>query len=145
MKLVVIFLLIITALTTASAADLKDQIVAKEREELEALKSADYKKFADLIADDAIFLNPGGPGTKMQVVEQSSHFKLLDFSMDDIKFLPLTDNSGIVIYKLTQKASAGGREFTSVVHASATWVQRNGRWFSIFSQETPARTPRSGM
>jgi hypothetical protein len=145
MKLATVVLLIIAAFTTASAADLKDQIIAKEREELEALKSADYKKFADLIADDAIFLNPGGPGTKTQVVEQSSHFKLLDFSMDDIRFVPLTDNSGIVIYKLTQKGSAGGREFTSVVHASATWVQREGKWVSVFSQETPARAPRAGM
>ena len=145
MKLATIFLLIITALGTASAADLKDTIVAKEREELEALKSADYKKFASLIADDAIFLNPSGPGTKAQVVKNSSHFKLLDFSMDDIHFLPLTANSRIVIYKLTQKASAGGREFTSVVHASATWIERNGKWVSIFSQETPARKDKAGM
>ncbi len=146
MKLVTIFLLIAASFSTTSAfADLKDDIVAKEREELEALRSADYKKFADLIADDALFLNPGGPGTKAQVVEQSSHFKLLDFSMDDIQFVPLTDNSGIIIYKLTQKASAGGREFTSVVHASATWVQRNGKWVSVFSQETPARSAKAGM
>jgi len=145
MKLATILLLLLTTLTTAAFADLKDQIVAKEREELEALKSADYKKFAELIADDAIFLNPGGPGTKAQVVENSSHFKLLDFSMDDIRFLPLTANSGIVIYKLTQKASAGGREFTSVVHASATWVLRDGKWVSIFSQETPARKEKAGM
>jgi hypothetical protein len=65
--------------------------------------------------------------------------------MEDIHFIPLTDNSGIVIYKLTQKASAGGREFTSVVHSSATWVQRDGKWVSVFSQETPARTPKGGM
>ena len=145
MRLATILLLLFVTLTSTAFAELKDQIVAKEREELEALKSADYKKFADLIADDAIFLNAGGPGTKSQVVENSSRFKVLDFSMDDIQFVPLTGNSGIVIYKLTQKASAGGREFTSVVHASATWVQRDGRWVSIFSQETPARTPKAGM
>lgn len=145
MKLATVMLLLLAALTTVAFADLKDQIVAKEREELEALKSADYQKFADLIADDAIFLNPGGPGSKAQVVENSSRFKLLDFSMDEIHFVPLTDKSGIVIYKLTQKARVGEREFTSVVHASAIWVERNGKWVSVFSQETPARPPKSGM
>jgi hypothetical protein len=140
MKRVVIVLLIVSTCAVAHA-DLKDQVVAKEREELEALKSADYEKFASLIADDAIFLNAGGPGTKAQVVENSSHFKLLEFAMDDINFVPLTANSGIVIYKLTQKASSGGHEFTSVVHASATWIERDGKWVSVFSQETPARKP----
>jgi|SRR3954468_17956121 hypothetical protein len=145
MKLVTILLLMITTVATAQAADIKDQIVAKEREELEALKSADYKKFADLIADDAVFLNPGGPGTKAEVVGHVGDFKLLDFTMDDIRFVPLSSNSGIVIYKLTQKGSSHGHEFTSVVHASATWVQRNGKWVSIFSQETPARKEKGGM
>jgi hypothetical protein len=51
----------------------------------------------------------------------------------------LSPNSGIVAYKLTQKGSAGGHEFTTTVYASATWVQRNGKWVSVFSQETPAR------
>jgi ketosteroid isomerase-like protein len=138
MKLVTIVLLIITSFAAAQA-DLKDQIVAKEREELTALKSADYKTFADLIADDAVFLDPRGTGTKAEVVEHVSDFKLLDFTMDDIHFIPLSATSGIVAYKLTQKGSSHGHEFTATVYASATWVQRGDKWVCIFSQETPAR------
>jgi hypothetical protein len=136
MKLVL--LLLLTA--TAFAADsLQDQIVSKEREELEALRAAEYRTFAGLIADDAIFLNSHGPATKAEVVQHVSDFKLLDFAMDDIRFVPLSSTSGVVIYKLTQKGSAGGHEFTTTVHASAIWVKRNGKWVSVFSQETPAR------
>src|SRR4029079_18972635 len=109
------------------------------REELTALKSADCKKFADLIADDALFLDPHGPGTKAEVVEHVADFKLLDFSMDDTHFIPLSANSGIVAYKLTQKGSSHGHEFSTTVYAAATWVERNGKWVCIFSQETPAR------
>ena len=138
MKLAAIVLLIITSFAVAHA-DLKDQIVAKEREELTALKSGDYKKFADLIADDALFLDPHGPGTKSEVVEHVSDFKLLEFTMDDIHFIPLSANSGIVAYRLTQKGSSRGHEFTTTVFASATWVERGGKWVCVFSQETPAR------
>jgi hypothetical protein len=76
--------MIAIAFTSAYAADLKAQIVAKEREELTALNSADHKKFASLIADDAVFLDPHGPGTKAEVVEHVADFKLLDFTMDNL-------------------------------------------------------------
>jgi ketosteroid isomerase-like protein len=138
MKLVTIFLLVISSFTAAHA-DLKDQIVAKEREELTALKAGDYKTFADLIADDALFLDPHGPGTKAEVVEHVSDFKLLEFTMEDIHFIPLSASSGIVAYKLTQKGSSHGHEFTTTVFASATWEERKGKWVCVFSQETPAR------
>ena len=139
MKIAGILLLVAVNFAAAQAADLKDQIVAQERSELQALKSADYKRFADLIADDAIFVAPQGPATKQEVVQHVADFKLLDFAMDDIRFVRLTPNSGVVAYKLTQKGTAGGHEFTTIVYASATWIQRNGKWVSVLSQETPAR------
>ena len=121
------------------APDLQQQIVAKEREELEALKAADYQKFADLIADDAVFVAPQGMAAKSEVVENVRDFKLLDFTMSDIRFVPLSANSGVVAYKLTETARSHGQEFTTEVYASAVWIQRDGKWVSIFSQETPAR------
>jgi hypothetical protein len=139
MKQISILLFFVCSFVAAQAADLKDKIVAQERAELQALKSADYKKFADLIADDAVFVAPQGPATKQEVVQHVADFKLLDFTMDDIRFVQLSPNSGVVAYKLTQKGSAGGHEFTTTVYASATWVRQNGNWVSVFSQETPAR------
>jgi uncharacterized protein DUF4440 len=118
---------------------LQQQVVAKEREELEALKSGDHKAFANLIADEAIFLDPRGHGTKAEVVEHTSDFRLIDYVMENVKFVAVGRNSGVVAYKLTQKGSAHGREFTSVAYASALWTRRNGKWVCLFSQETPAR------
>lgn len=134
-------LCVLTNVVPAQNTDLQQQIVAKEREELEALKSADYQKFADLIADDAVFVAPEGPASKAEVVQHVADFKLLEFSMEDVRFVPLSPTSGILAYKLTQKGSSHGHEFTSNVYASALWVQRDGKWVSVFSQETPVRRP----
>ena len=104
-----------------------------------ALKAGDHQAFANLIADEAIFLDPRGHGTKAEVVEHTSDFRLLDYTMENIKFVAAGSNSGVVAYKLTQTGNAHGHEFTSVAYASALWTKRDGKWVCLFSQETPAR------
>src|SRR6476660_3212868 len=118
---------------------LQEQIEAKERQELEALKSGNTQEFASLIAEDAVFVDPRGTASKAEVVGHIGDFKLLEFSMDDIKFVALSDTSGVIAYKLTEKGTSHGREFTSTAYASAVWVQKDGKWVCVFSQETPAR------
>jgi hypothetical protein len=122
-----------------SVQALREQIVAKERQELEALKSGNTQEFASLIAEDAVFVDPRGTASKAEVVGHIGDFKLLEFSMDDIKFVALSDTSGVIAYKLTEKGTSHGREFTSTAYASAVWVQKDGKWVCVFSQETPAR------
>jgi ketosteroid isomerase-like protein len=123
----------------AAENSVQDQIVAKERQELEALKTGDKEGFANLLADDALFLDPRGTGTKAEVVSHVTDFRLEEYSMEDIKFVPLSANSGLIAYKLTQKGNAHGKEFSTKAYASAIWTKRADKWLCIFSQETPAR------
>jgi len=118
---------------------LQDKVVGKERQGLEALKGGKVQEFAELTADEAVFLDDHGSATKAEVVQHAGNFKLIDFSMDEIKFVPLSDRAGVVAYKLTEKGSSHGREFNAVVYASAVWTERNGKWLCLFSQETPAK------
>ena len=118
---------------------LQDKVVGKERQGLEALKDGKVQEFAELTADEAVFLDDHGSATKAEVVQHVGNFKLIDFSMDEIKFVPLSDRAGVVAYKLTEKGSSHGREFNAVVYASAVWTERNGKWLCLFSQETPAK------
>jgi type II secretory pathway pseudopilin PulG len=130
----------VTRFATSSAAQsIQEQIVAKEREELDALKSGRLDVFAGLIADEAIFLNQHGPSPKAEVVQHVADFKLLEYTMEDIRFVPVAEKTGLIIYKLTQKGSSGGREFTSKANVSALWTERQGKWLCLFSQETPAK------
>jgi ketosteroid isomerase-like protein len=119
---------------------LQEKVVAKEREELEATKSGDLEHFGRLIADDAVFVDPHGTATKAEVLKNVAGFKLIDFTMEDVKFVAVSENSGLVAYTLTEKGVSHGKEFTNRVHASALWAERAGTWLCLFSQETPART-----
>jgi uncharacterized protein (TIGR02246 family) len=139
MKLFAVLLLLFSTLSNAQANSLQQQVLAHERQELDALKNADYKAFAALIAEDAVFLNPHGHAGKKEVIEHVSDFKLLDYTISDVHFVKLSDHSGLVAYKLSQHISAGGKDFTTTVFASAVWEQRNGHWLTLFSQETPAK------
>ena len=139
MKLFAILLLLASALASAQDSALQQEVIGHERQELDALKNADYKAFSDLIADDAVFLDPHGHAGKKEVVEHVKNFKLLDYTMSDVHFVHLSDHSGLVTYKLSQHASAAGHEFTTTVFASAIWEKRNGKWATLFSQETPAK------
>lgn len=143
MRIFATTLILFAATFTFATDSLQEQVVAKEREELSALKAGNYTKFADLIAADAVFVDPRGTASKSEVVEHVKDFKLLDFTMEDIRFVKLSATSGVVAYRLTQKGSANGHEFTSQVWASAVWVQRDGKWQTVFSQETPMRKPAS--
>lgn len=119
--------------------ELEQRIVSLERQELDSIKSGNIEAFSALLADDAIFLNSRGFGDKALVIKNTAAFKLQDYSMDDIKVVPLSDNSGLIAYKLTETGNAHGNEISGTVYASALWVQRSGKWLCLFSQETPAK------
>jgi ketosteroid isomerase-like protein len=118
---------------------MEDQIVAKEREELDAMKAGNIAAFANLLADDAVFLNSHGPSPKAEVVKHIADFKLLDYAIDDVHYVSVGPKTGLIVYKLTQKAAAGGQEFTSRAHISALWTERDGKWVCLFSQESAAK------
>jgi ketosteroid isomerase-like protein len=118
---------------------LRDEIVAQERAELDSLKTGDMTVFASLLADDAVFVDARGSAGKAEVVKNTSSFRLHDYTMTDIKFVGLSEHSGLIAYVLAESGTSNGKEFTAKVNVSALWVQRSGKWVSVFSQETAAK------
>jgi ketosteroid isomerase-like protein len=137
--LVVLSGLLLVPARSRPVDSLQQQIVAKEREELDAVKTGDIKAFASLIADDAVFVDARGTDGKENVVKHTADFKLLEYSMENVQFVPLSEKSGVIAYKLQEKASAHGHDFTATIYASAIWVERDSKWVCVFSQETTAR------
>jgi Domain of unknown function (DUF4440) len=123
----------------ATEDSLQTQIVAREREELDSLKTGDAQTFAGLLADEAVFVDSRGTAGKAEVVSHVTDFRLLEYSLEEVRFVPLSEKSGIIAYKLIQKGSSHGHEFTATAYASAVWVKREGKWVCVFSQETAAR------
>jgi hypothetical protein len=117
---------------------IEPQVIAKEREGLEALKAGNLDLFANLTAEDAVFVDSQGPATKAQVMKNVQNFRLADYTMQDVKFVSISPTSGLISYKATEKGTSHGREFTAVVYVSSVWSLREGKWLCQFSQETPA-------
>jgi len=123
----------------SSADALQQQIVSKEREELECLKTGNLKHFAELLADDAIFVDDQGAASKSEIVEHTAEFRLTEYTIDDVKFVLLSTTSGLISYKVIEKGNSHGKEFTAQVYVSALWANRGGKMVCVFSQETAAK------
>jgi len=134
-----IYLLPLVACLAGGQSSLRDQVVGAERAELDALKSGNTAAFADLIAEEAVFVDSTGTASKSEVVKHIADFRLREYTMSNIQFVPVSAVSGVVVYRLTQTGISHNKEFTATVLASALWMQRNGKWVCVFSQETPAK------
>src|ERR1700689_5190530 len=90
------------AQTPAQREALRDQIVAQERAGLDALKTGDLAAFAASTADDAVFVDAQGPASKAEVMQHTAEFRLHDYTMAGVKFVPLSKDSGLIVYTLTE-------------------------------------------
>jgi hypothetical protein len=132
-------LLVRSKLSGADNSSMEEQIVAKEREGLDGLKAGDVGHFGDLTADDAIFVDSQGPAAKAQVLQNVVGFRLTDYTIENVHFVKISPNSGLIVYKVTEKGLSHGKEFAAQVYVSSIWIQRETKWLCLFSQETAAR------
>lgn len=130
---------LLTAAALAQQDGLQRQVLAKERQELDCLKSGNYAEFASLLADDAVFVDTHGPAGKADIVRNAAGVRLSRYTMEDMRFVRLSARSALLIYKLTETGTSRGREFTATVYVSALWGERGGKWICLYSQETPVK------
>jgi ketosteroid isomerase-like protein len=122
-------------------SSMEHRIVAKEREGLDALKTGNLDQFGNLTADDAVFVDAMGPASKSQVVKNVAGFTLTDYTMDDIRYVPLSGKSGLITYKISEKGVSHGRQFEAHAYISSIWTKRGKGWVCLFSQETVSKQP----
>ncbi len=116
----------------------RDEIVGQERAGLEALKKGDVAKVGAALTDDAVFVDSNGILRKPELLKQLGAVKLKDYTMSDVRFVPVSPDNGVVSYTLTESGTRQGQAFSAKVFVSSAWV-RNGRQFQcVFSQKTAA-------
>lgn len=125
--------------SAATQTALEEKVIAKEREGLDALKSGNLELFGDLTADDAVLVDAHGLASKAQVLQNVAAFKLTDYSMEGMEFRPLSPESGLISYKISERGISHGKEFAAQAYVSSIWSERDGKWVCVFSQETAAR------
>src|ERR1700682_5314639 len=113
--------IVVGAAPARAQGDLQATILAKERQELECLRSGNLAEFGSLLAEDAVFVDARGSAGKAEVVKNTAEVRLQDFAMEDVRFVPLSSKSGVLIYTLTETGTSHGEPFSSKVHVSAIW------------------------
>jgi ketosteroid isomerase-like protein len=122
-------------------SSMEQQIVAKEREGLDGLKIRDLARFGDLTADDAVFADAKGLASKAEILRNVGGFRVVEYSGDKMEFRAISKNTGLIVYKITEKGTSHGKEFAAQVYVSSIWTQRNGKWVCLFSQEPKPQRP----
>ncbi len=117
---------------------LEQQIAAKEREGLDDLKKGNVDAFGKLIARDAVFVDDHGPATRAEVLQHLGGFRLTSYTMENLRFVPISGRSGLIVYTTREVGTSHGRRFSSRAYVSSVWEQRGSDWLCVFSQETAA-------
>jgi len=123
------------------ADELQQQVIAAERAGFDALKRGDLAQFANLTADEAVFVDDHGPADKTEVLKHVAGFTITEYSMEEIRFVPISSNTGLISYKCAEKGNSHGHDFSALVYVSSVWTKRGNGWVCLFSQETAVRKP----
>jgi hypothetical protein len=117
--------------------DLRDELVALEREGWEALASGrggDY--YREHLAADALMAFSFGVMSRDAAIEaMESAPPWSEFEIEDAQVVALTADSGVVVYRATARR-AGQEPYRATI--SSTFVRRDGAWKLAFHQQTPA-------
>ena len=117
----------------------RDEIIANERARLDALKSGNPAALADSISDDAIFVDQQGRATKPDIAKNYAALRLKDYTIADLRFVPVSADGGLVSYTLDATGTRNGNDFTRRLYVSSVWVRSGRQWVCVFNQQTPAR------
>jgi uncharacterized protein DUF4440 len=123
---------------TAGPNTLSGKITAKEHAVLDAMKRGDVREVADLTADEALSVDEHGPQPKAQRPKEDPAYRLNSYIMENVRFIEVGPDSGLITYKLTKAGTRNSKPFTSKSYVSSLWITRGGNWLRLFTQETNA-------
>jgi ketosteroid isomerase-like protein len=119
----------------------RDALIAAARASLEALKSGDVAGYEAMITDDAVIVGEQGLERKPDLVKRLADFQLKDYTISDVRFVPVSSDNGVVSYTVAESGMDHGKPFTAKVNVSSVWERGAGRggYVCVFEQETPVK------
>ena len=117
------------------------EATAKEKAAWEAIKSKDYDAFAAMLASDSVEVSPGNVYDKAGTVANVKDFEPTEVIFSDWKYLQLDKDAFVVTYTVKSSGKFKGKEFPSEsARASSAWVNRDGKWVSVYHQECEVKS-----
>ena len=118
------------------------EAMAKEKATWETIKNKDYEAFSAMLASDQIYVGPEGVHDKAATLDGLKRFELTEATFSDWKFQPIDNNAYAIIYNASVKGKLDGKDLPQENWwNSSVWVNRDGKWVSIFHQESKVTPP----
>jgi hypothetical protein len=121
-----------------ATAPTEAEATAKEKAAWDAIKSKDFDAFSAMLASDQVLVTPDGVYDKKGSIDGLKSFELVEVTFSNWKFVPIDADAFVITYTANSKAKMDGKEMPAEDwrHSSA-WVNREGKWVSVYHQETP--------
>jgi RNA polymerase sigma factor (sigma-70 family) len=123
--------------TAAESGNLRDRLLALEKQALQACKTQDADAVRRLSAKDLMLvLDDGTRLSRKELLKLIPDFRVKHYAMSDIQFIPLNDDAAILLYKLQAETIIEEMPVESTLQVSSTWVRQDRKWLNAFYQET---------
>lgn len=126
---------------TADPAALLKTLMDLEKESWQFVKDKDIAGMKDYMADDGLqIFSDGTRFDKTEFLKFMPDFRLDSISYDTAGEIKVwTPDVVTLLYRVTYASGVkDGKASTYKVVSSNTYVRRNGKWWSVLYQETPA-------
>lgn len=124
---------VVAALTDAEAT-------AREKAAWEAIQRKDYDAFATMLASDAVEVNTTSVNDKAATIAGVKDFEPTETVFSDWKIVRLDNDAFVVTYNVKVKGKYQGKDFgEQTARASSAWVNRDGKWVTVYHQECPIK------
>ena len=115
-------------------------ITAREINVWEYSKTKQYDRLREILADDYVGYFTTGNMQPSSVINLLRKSTFTDYHLSNINVKPVAENVAIITYNVLQDVTGeDGVKWVPEVAAAATYVKRNGIWYSVFYQEMPLR------
>ena len=114
------------------------QIIALEKAGWEAWKNKNAAWFQNNVAKEFLGINSEGINNKEQIVKSTpTDCDVKSYSLDNFKFVMLSEDVALLIYTAMQDGVCGGKKIAPQIRATVNYVRRGGRWLEAMYMETP--------
>ena len=124
------------------AAKLRDELMVLEKGSWDFMRNNNADGMRNYLSDDALLiLGDGSRLNKREMLELMKDFVLIDIKIEPTYALRmLTADVANLIYRASYtRTLKGGKPETFSVSFSSVYVRRDGKWWSVFYQETPIK------
>jgi hypothetical protein len=127
-------------MATKSAAPSAADIFAKEKATWETIKNKDYAAFGNMLASDYIEVENDGVYDKASIIAYVKDLNFTDTTFSDWKMMSIDNDAVILTYTTNVKGTFKGEALPPGPYRSAAaYVNRGGKWQSIYYQQTLAK------